>query len=85
MQYKFIAAVAVIAAAVVIYAITKTRHPLRTAFKSAMGGTAALLLVNLTAKATGCYIAINYFTVAVATVLSLPGVIGMLFLNIIFI
>ncbi|MBP1551265.1 MAG: pro-sigmaK processing inhibitor BofA family protein [Oscillospiraceae bacterium] len=47
--------------------------------------SAMVMLVNLTAKATGCYIAINYLTVAAATVLSLPGVIGMLLLNIIFI
>ena len=85
MQNTFMAAVASVAAAAVIYAIGKTKHPLRTALKSAMGGIAALLLVNLTAKATGCYIAINYLTVAAATVLSLPGVIGMLLLNIIFI
>ena len=85
MHNTFLAAVAAVAAAAVIYAIAKTKHPLRTALKSAMGGIAALLLVNLTAKATGCYIAINYLTVATATVLSLPGVIGMLLLNIIFV
>ena len=85
MQNTFMAAVASVAAAAVKYAIAKTIHPLRTALISAMGGIAALLLVNLTAKATGCYIAINYLTVAAATVLSLPGVIGMLLLNIIFI
>lgn len=85
MQNTFIAAAAVVSAVLVTYAIAKTKHPLYTALKSAMGGIAALLFVNLTAKATGCYIAINFFTMATATFLSLPGVIGMLILNIVFI
>ena len=74
-----------ISAAIIVYAISKTKHPLKTAFKSAACGGAALLLVNLTSSATGCYIAINYLTVFVSTFLSLPGVVGMLLLNIIFI
>ena len=77
--------IAAVTAVAVIYAISKTKHPLITAFKSAMCGTAALLFVNLTAKATGCYIAVNVFTVFVSTFLSLPGVVGMLLLNIVFI
>ncbi|MBE6887517.1 MAG: hypothetical protein E7484_03750 [Ruminococcaceae bacterium] len=77
--------IAAVTAVMVTYAISKTKHPVVTAFRSAMCGTAALLLINLTAKATGCYIAFNWFTVFVSTFLSLPGVVGMLLLNIIFI
>ena len=80
-----VAAVMIVFAIVIIYTISKTKHPVKTAFKSAAGGVIPLLLVNLTAVSTGCYIAINFFTVFVAVFLSLPGVIGMLLLNIIFI
>lgn len=74
-----------ISAAVVIFAFTKAKYPVLTAFKSAMCGICAMLLVNLTSAATGCYIAVNTFTVFIATVLSLPGVVGLLLLNIVFI
>ncbi len=76
---------AAIVAAVMIYSFTKAKHPVFTAIKSALCGISALMLVNITATATGCYIAVNYLTAFVATFLSLPGVIGMLILNIIFI
>ena len=76
---------AAVVAAAVIYSFTKARHPVFTAFRSALCGVSALMLVNITAKATGCYIAVNCFTAFVATFLSLPGVVGMLLLNIIFI
>ena len=85
MSRNFLLVLAAVSAAVVVYEISKTKHPVATAVKSACCGIASLLLVNLTSAATGCYIAVNFFTVFVATVLSLPGVTGMLLLNIIFI
>ena len=69
----------------VIYMFTKCRKPLLTAAKSAVCGISALMLVNITSAATGCYIAVNHFTAFVATVLSLPGVVGLVLLNLVFI
>ena len=70
---------------VVVYMFTKCRRPFVTAVKSAVCGISALMLVNLTSAATGCYIAVNHFTAFVATVLSLPGVVGLVLLNLVFI
>ena len=80
-----VAVFALVSAIAVIYTVSKTKKPLLTAIKSAAGGVGTLLLVNLTAMSTGCYLTINFFTVFVAVFFSLPGVIGLLFLNIIFI
>ena len=68
----------------VAWAYSKTKHPCLTAAKNAAGGMCALLLVNLVSGRTGCYIAINRGTVFVSTVLSLPGVISLLVMKIIF-
>ena len=85
MATTILSAVLIISSVVVVYAFTKTKKPVLTALKSALSGISAMLLVNMTATATGCYIAVNYFTVFIETVLSLPGVIGLLLLNIVFI
>ena len=69
----------------VVYMFTKCRKPLLTAAKIAVCGISALVLVNITSAATGCYIAVNHFTAFVATVLSLPGVVGLVLLNLVFI
>lgn len=70
---------------VISYTFTKAKKPLLTALKSSACGIGGLLLVNLTSSATGCYIAVNLFTIFVSSVLSLPGVVAMLFLNLLFI
>ena len=85
MATKVLALVLLISSMFVIYSFTKAKYPVQTAFKSALSGISAVLLVNMTATATGCYIIVNYFTVFIATILSLPGVIGLLLLNIVFI
>ena len=85
MQNIPIITIAAVSAVTVVYFISKTKHPVRNAFKNAMAGIMSLLLVNLTAMSTGCYISINFYTVFAAVFLSVPGVIGMLLLNIIFI
>jgi len=69
----------------VVYMFSRCRKPFSTAAKSALCGISALLLVNLTSAATGCYIAVNHFTAFVATVLSLPGVVGLVLLNLVFV
>ena len=71
--------------AFVVYAISKSRKPFLTAAKSVLCGISALMLVNITSVATGCYIAVNYFTAFITTVFSLPGVIGLVLLNLVFI
>lgn len=68
----------------VAWAYSKTRHPCITAARNAVSGMCSLLLVNLVSGRTGCYIAINAATVFLATVLSLPGVISLLVMKIIF-
>lgn len=85
MYTKVLLVTALIAACSVCAALAKTKNPFKNAFKSAAMGFMALLCVNVTAKATGCYIAVNWLTAFVASFLSLPGVVGMVILNLIFI
>ncbi|MBQ3588285.1 MAG: pro-sigmaK processing inhibitor BofA family protein [Oscillospiraceae bacterium] len=77
-----------ISAAVIFTAVTlgfcRCRHPLLAAARSAVSGLSAMLLVNLTSAYTGCYIAVNTATVFVSTVLSLPGVLCLLIMKIIY-
>ena len=75
---------AIVAMTAVCMGFSKTRRPLMAAAKSAASGISAMLLVNLVSGYTGCYIAVNCATVFVATVLSLPGVVCMLALKIIY-
>ena len=70
---------------VVIYMFSKCKKPFLTTARSAVCGISALMLVNITSAATGCYIAVNHFTAFVATVLSLPGVVGLVLLNLVFV
>lgn len=84
MSSKIMLVVMLLGGLAIIYTFTKAKHPVATAFKSAMCGVAALLSVNLVSGVTGCYIAVNPFTAFVATVISLPGIIGILILNILF-
>ena len=85
MATKILAAILAVSGIAVIYSFTKAKRPVLTALKSAVSGISAMLLVNLVSAATGCYIAVNFFTVFIATVLSLPGVVGLLLLNVVFI
>lgn len=85
MAAKILISVLAVMSVSVIYAMSKNKKPLLTAAKSALCGISALMLVNITSAATGCYIAVNHFTAFVATVLSMPGVIGLVLLNLVFI
>ncbi len=66
------------------YLISKTRKPALTALKSSGIGIASLLLINLTSSFTGCYIMINTYSAFIASVLSLPGVIALVFMRLVF-
>ncbi len=69
---------------VISFFISKTKHPVLTALKSSIMGIASLLLVNLTSSVTGCYIMINIYSAFIASVLSLPGVIALVFMRLVF-
>lgn len=68
----------------VVWGFTKCEKPFLTALKSAITGVGSLLLVNLVSGFTGCYIAVNYYTAFIATVLSLPGVCALLIMRLLF-
>ena len=68
----------------VVYGLSLARHPYLTALKSSISGLSALFLINIVSSATGCYIAINSRTVFMATVLSIPGVLALLIMKILF-
>ena len=84
-MHTFLFVLAILSAAAVVFAISKAQHPLKTATRSVAGGIGALLFVNITSVATGCYIAVNLFTAFAVTFLSLPGVIGLVVLNLVFV
>lgn len=48
-------------------------------------GFLTLLIINLTSKFTGVYIPINWYSIVGIGVFSIPAVIGLLVLNVIFI
>ena len=77
-------ACAIIISIGVIYGLSLANRPYLTALKSSISGLAALLLINTVSSATGCYIAINIRTVFMATVLSVPGVLALLVMKILF-
>ncbi|MBQ8604090.1 MAG: pro-sigmaK processing inhibitor BofA family protein [Oscillospiraceae bacterium] len=78
----------IVCAAVILlcvsYAYSRCRHPFLTARRNSVSGLGAMLLVNILSGHTGCYIAVNAATVFVSTVLSLPGVVCLLIMKIIY-
>ena len=80
----FLIICAIAISAGVVYGMARTQHPYLTAVKSAVSGVGALLLINTVSGSTGCYIPINSATVFMSTVLSLPGVLALLVMKIIF-
>ena len=65
-------------------AAAKGAHPIGQAVLSAVCGVGALGAVNLLAPYTGVALALNYGTAFAAVVLGLPGVVGLLFLRLLF-
>ncbi len=59
--------------------------PIRKLILNSLFGIITLLLINLTKKFTGVYIPVNVISVVGVTVFSIPAVIGLLVLNLIFI
>lgn len=69
--------------AVAVYT-AKDKHPFLKALSSAVCGIGALCAVNFLSANTGVAIALNYITTPVAVVLSVPGVILLLMLRLVF-
>lgn len=84
-MHTFLLVLAAVSAFAVVFAISKAQHPFKTAVRSVAGGIGAAVFVNLTSAATGCYIAVNLFTAFAITFLSLPGVVGLVILNLVFV
>lgn len=85
MNEMFILALLAAGGAAVCLAFVKSDKPVISALKSAGCGVGMLMAVNLTSASTGCYIPVNYLTSYIAAVWSIPGVIALLFTNIIFV
>lgn len=68
----------------VTWALSKAKRPFLTALKSSVSGLSALLLINLISGRTGCYISVNARTVFMSTVLSVPGVLSLLVMKLVF-
>lgn len=66
--------------AILIYSI-KSRKPIKFLLFNAFMGIATLLILYLTRKLTGLNIALNPYTVILASTLGVPAVILTLFLN----
>lgn len=67
---------------VVGFAAGRAKHPVRASLASALAGISALGAVNMLAPFTGVGLALNWFTSFVAVVLGAPGVITLLFMNV---
>ena len=63
----------------------KSRKPLTVIFGNALLGIGAIIIINLTAKYSGCYIPVNLYSVSGAALLGLPAVAGLLIMNFLFI
>lgn len=81
MQTYIIIAAAALACGIIIVIL---RNPgiFKKFIGSAVAGFAALAAINLTASMTGVGLAISVWSIAVAGVLGLPGVVSMLLLKI---
>lgn len=81
MRTYIIVAAAALACGLII-AVLRNPGIFKKIFGSAAAGFAALAVVNLSATVTGVGLAVSVWTIAVAGILGLPGVISMLLLKI---
>lgn len=82
MQTTVIVAVAAVACGLIIMLLRNKRALGHLALNSA-GGLAAFGVVNLTGMLTGVSLIPNLWTIAIAVLMGLPGVVCLLFLKII--
>lgn len=72
---------AIICAICISWWVVKSERGARSFAVSALQGLAAMCAVNLTGLATGVTVAVNWYTILSSVILGLPGVIGMLAMN----
>ncbi len=80
-EILFYAVLAISTVSVVIF-LARGKHTLRRTVLSATYGICALGVVNITSAVTGISLAVNYITCFMAAVLSLPGVVMLIVLQI---
>lgn len=68
---------------VILFAMIKSKHIVKSLLLSSLQGLAALFAVNLVGEFIGIRLAVNWFSLAVSAVGGLPGVIFMLLCRII--
>ena len=83
MNFAFIAA-AIISTVCVLWWMIKSEKGGTSFIKSAFQGLAGMCAVNLVGMMTGVSIAVNWYSIVSFLILGLPGVIGALMLNFIF-
>lgn len=61
----------------------KTLKPIRSLLIHALLGLAVFAAINLTQRFTGLRIPVNWYTISLSTVFGIPGISGLLILNLI--
>jgi len=84
LKYGFIIIFSISILLIMIFAI-KSKKFFKTLFLGALSGIGTVIIINLTSKYSGIYIPVNEFSVMASGVFGIPGVCGLLILNIIFI
>lgn len=62
----------------------RSRKPVKSLILNAFSGISALILINLTTKFTGIHIPVNWWSVITASGLGIPGIIGLILAQVIF-
>lgn len=83
LKYSGIAAV-VLSGLVLLIVCVLGRKPLRCIILNIIIGIAGLAAVNMTARFTGVYIPVNEWTVSGSAIFGIPGVCGIILLQVIF-
>ncbi len=86
MQFLKVFSVAVLSvtALILIVFFIKSRKPIKSLVLNAFSGIISLILINVTTSFTGIHIPVNWWSVTACAGLGLPGVIGLILLQIIF-
>ncbi len=69
----------------ILFFAIKSRKFFKTLFLNVFLGIIALAVLNLTSGFSGVYIPLNYYSAGTGAVLGLPGILGLLIANFIFI
>ncbi len=66
---------------IIIHAIMRSQHPVRSAFFSLIPGVIALMCVNLTSIWTNVTIPVSPLSLSISAVLGIPGVTALLIIR----